>query len=101
MLESAEKVHPEKGKHDFWFRVTQYNGNRAWCQMSPVINVLLTLNLSSDYLADYLNRFYDHHKAIVTYAFHQDKKLLQEIRDQNESAKRKSIENLKRIRLSN
>lgn len=73
---------------------------RAWCQMSPVINVLLTLNLSSDYLADYLNRFYDHHKAIVTYAFHQDKKLLQEIRDQNESAKRKSIENLKRIRLS-
>lgn len=57
--------------------------------MSPVINVLLTLNLSSDYLEDYLNRFYDHHKAIVTYAFHRDQKLLQEIRDQNESAKRK------------
>ena len=68
--------------------------------MSPVINVLLTLNLSSDYLEDYLNRFYDHHKAIVTYAFHRDQKLLQEIRDQNESAKRKSIENLKRIRSS-
>lgn len=27
-------VTPEQGEHAYWFRVTQYNGNRAW--MSPI-----------------------------------------------------------------
>jgi len=67
---------------------------RAWCQMSPVSKSLLSLNLSDDYLHEYLNKFYDHHKLILDYLILKDKRVIDELKEQNNSAKEKSIANL-------
>lgn len=60
--------------------LVQIAGNRpiyrAWCAMAPVMNNMLSINLSEDYKRQFIDRFYDRHKAIADMAIIKDTSLI-------------------------
>ena len=72
---------------------------RAWCSLAPVIKTLFSINLTDEYMVHFVERFYEHHKAILDYAVIHDRRLIDEIKSQMQNGMERCIDNIRYLNI--